>query len=211
MRYVSLDLETGGLSRENTQILEVAAILKDSEKVEQYHECPRLRMLIRPAGPGGTYLVEPLAAAWHCELFKEIAETQVVAMVPEEQINKFIMAWCLKNGLKDNITFAGKNFATFDLDFLLSRGGDCPLKYHRRVLDPANMYARVSDSVLPNTDECIKRAGLQAGPPHMGLSDAWDVIRLIQNHWCGSAVVQPPCIERSEWIRGSWDGFRIHI
>lgn len=212
MRYVSLDLETGGLDRENCQILEVAAILKDAEKKEQYFECPRLRFLVRPSGPGGTYAVQAGAAAFHAELFREIAQTPAVNLIPENMVNKIIMDWCAKHGLTDNVTFAGKNFATFDLDFLLQRGSEFlgVLKYHRRILDPGSRWAFPSDSVMPNTSDCMERAQLYPSPPHTALGDAWDVIRLIQKSWGDDSVkAEPPCSERAEWIRGAWTGFRI--
>ena len=198
MKYVSLDLETGGLDKDKVQILEVSAILQDSERPTSYFDSPRLRFLVAPAD--GTYQVEPFAAAMHHDLWLEINASK--DLVPENMINHRIADWCESQGL-EKVTFAGKNFATFDLPFLLKRGGTGLIDYRRRTLDPCCMYATKSDLVLPSTEECMKRAGLIPSMAHMALGDAWDVIRLVNKHWGGPDLKSPASSERAEWIRGS--------
>ena len=77
---------------------------------------------------------------------------------------------------------AGKNYAGFDDRFLRCLPGwDVEKVFRRRVIDPGELYWNpLKDSELPNTEECMKRAGLEGVVAHTALEDAKVVARLIQ-------------------------------
>lgn len=81
---------------------------------------------------------------------------------------------------------AGKNAAMFDLPFLAAEFPAFAniVGVRQRVIDPAILYADWSkDNAMPNTEECLARMhSVEKGlnRPHMAISDAWDVIRLVR-------------------------------
>jgi hypothetical protein len=74
------------------------------------------------------------------------------------------------------VTVAGKNFFAFDWYFLAPLFGE---RICRRAIDPAAWYwSPADDERIPNTPQCLERAGLEATGVHTSLGDAWDIIRL---------------------------------
>jgi hypothetical protein len=87
------------------------------------------------------------------------------------------------------LTPAGKNFSTFDKNFIdpllsdISRSGEI-IKFRSRVLDPAILYVDwVNDDSLPSLSTCKERAGLDPLVTHDALDDAWDVIELLRKNY----------------------------
>jgi hypothetical protein len=87
------------------------------------------------------------------------------------------------------LTPAGKNFSTFDKNFIdplllnISRSGEI-IKFRSRVLDPAILYVDWSkDDALPGLSTCKERAGLDPLVTHDALDDAWDVIELLRKKY----------------------------
>ena len=87
------------------------------------------------------------------------------------------------------LTPAGKNFSTFDKNFIdpllsnISRSAEI-IKFRSRVLDPAILYVDwVNDDALPGLSTCKERAGLDPLVTHDALDDAWDVIELLRKKY----------------------------
>lgn len=87
------------------------------------------------------------------------------------------------------LTPAGKNFSTFDKNFIdpllsnISRSVEI-IKFRSRVLDPAILYVDwVNDDALPSLSTCKERAGLDPLVTHDALDDAWDVIELLRKNY----------------------------
>ena len=87
------------------------------------------------------------------------------------------------------LTPAGKNFSTFDKNFIdpllsnISRSVEI-IKFRSRVLDPAILYVDwVNDDALPSLSSCKERACLNPLVTHDALDDAWDVIELLRKKY----------------------------
>jgi hypothetical protein len=79
------------------------------------------------------------------------------------------------------LTPAGKNFASFDRQFLkrLPRFEQV-VKLSHRTLDPAVLFWQVADEKLPDSKTCYERAGLDNKVAHTAVEDALAVVRLIR-------------------------------
>lgn len=87
------------------------------------------------------------------------------------------------------LTPAGKNFSTFDKNFIdplisdVVRSGEI-IKFRNRVLDPAILYVDwLNDDALPGLSTCKERAGLDPLVTHDALDDAWDVVELLRKKY----------------------------
>jgi len=85
-----------------------------------------------------------------------------------------------KKGEK-KLTCAGKNFGSFDLQFLKRAPGFTNrIRMEHRTFDPGSMYFRLGDDRIPGTEECCQRANLVTPVVHQALADAQTVIQLIR-------------------------------
>lgn len=218
MRYLSVDIETGGVPVEMT-VLECALIADDL--AQSFDQSRELRILVMPEAD--MMLVSPWAAKEHQRIWEDIlyvseqdwwkdtlrgGYTNAVVRTGEpesiwhhdvmvvQQGNEF---FAMQKALSllgfsegETLNIAGKNPMSFDMLRLEAHGWleppeDHPalatgsaIRYHRRGLDPAVLYFQPGDVVLPNLDECRRRAGLPAVPPHQALYDARLVCQLLR-------------------------------
>ena len=80
-----------------------------------------------------------------------------------------------------SLTPAGKNFASFDRQFLkrLPRFEQV-VKLSHRTIDPAILFFRLDDDKLPDSKTCYERAGLDGKVAHTAVEDALAVVRLVR-------------------------------
>lgn len=179
MKYVSIDLETTGLDPLECQIIEFAAVLDDTSK--PLEEAEAFQCYVKH----DIYQGEPFALHMNREIFHILA-TRTGRIIPIRALHLEFTNWlglleaCDSDG---KITASGKNFSTFDLPFLIESGHWWKNIFHRRVLDPASMYATPDDEKLPGTEECLKRAGINETVSHNALEDALQVCKLIRKAW----------------------------
>lgn len=180
MRYVSIDIETTGLDWRTCQTIEVGAVIDDFKTA--IVDLPTFRCYI----DHGTFKGEPYALSMHAEIFRAIAtaDTDVDILDPNQLAYRF-SDWLIDHGFNpedEKTLVAGKNFATFDKNFL----EDFPdwteeVNMNHRIIDPGNMYYVPGfDDGPPNMEECLKRAKLPPVVNHKALDDAFDVVRLIR-------------------------------
>jgi hypothetical protein len=182
MKYISIDLETTGLDDSYCQILEFGAAYDDeTSHISQLKTFRRIVLHKKIVG-------EPYALWLNAELLKEIAEYNPITsprnlFCQEDQLLPEFADWLSSIGLNPlSVVVAGKNFANFDLQFINRLPGyGCRVNFHRRIADPATYYLLPTDKELPNTQTCLKRAGLPEFVAHKAVDDAIDVIRL-QRH-----------------------------
>jgi hypothetical protein len=79
----------------------------------------------------------------------------------------------------ESVVGAGKNFGSFDLQFLL-RVESFRNVFKHRSLDPTAYYIKPEDPFPPDLKECKLRAGFISEVAHRGLADAWDIVDLLQ-------------------------------
>jgi DNA polymerase III epsilon subunit-like protein len=183
MRYLSLDLETTGLG-DNCQILQLAAVLDDTEKPLEVS--PTFNALVWDYWYGG----EPYALALNHQIFETLSKCKpgdetvhrgnIVQILEPDNLIPSLWDW-LKIYDLGRVVLAGKNVAGFDLRFLKNLSGWSEIPVHHRVLDPGNLFLRPDDREPPSTDECLRRAGINTSAQHDALSDAYDVCKLIRN------------------------------
>jgi oligoribonuclease len=141
MQYISVDLETTGLDREQDQILEIAAVVEGCPFFDPacpVEELPFFRATFKHDRITGN----PVALAMNATLIGEIA---VGDATHPDDIKASFMGFLMKFAEtyklpKPRVTGAGKNFASFDLQFLKRWAPDAAKLFHHRVIDPAMFF-----------------------------------------------------------------------
>lgn len=183
--YVSIDLETTGLDPDVCQILEFGAVIDDwhtpIENLPQFHYYVLPRRRVR----GQMYLTgSPFALALNAKILKIIDSTHFETEArPEKNLGARFADWLAQHKVDPlHVTAAGKNFASFDLQFLNSVAHFSKyVNFKHRTIDPALFYWRPDiDSCLPNTAECLKRAGFNSHVAHTAIEDCISIIQLIR-------------------------------
>lgn len=206
--YVSIDIETLGLNPEYCDVIEFGAVIDDLKS--PLKELPRFQTYVMPpkryAGGGyhRYYQGEPFAIAMHSDKLKLIANKKNINLANPDEIGPSFADWLCENGFKGDgqkkmevrneleqydpikICVGGKNFASFDWDFLsrLEDWDKC-IKIHHRIIDPCMMYFDPkTDDMPPSLGECLKRAGYtDKSVKHDAVDDALDVIRVLRHKW----------------------------
>ena len=183
MKFISIDIETVGLDTVNCDILEFGAVLDDLGNPLPLENLPKYHTYFIK----DKYLGEPFALAMHQEIFKRISERREgYTYLSAEKFGYSFKKFLLDNGYlteKDRITVnvAGKNFSSFDLQFLKNKTDFCKhIQVSARVLDPAILYYQKGDIRLPGLGLCLERAGFENIVKHCALDDALDVVKLIR-------------------------------
>lgn len=183
MKYVSIDIETTGLDLINCDIIEFGAVLDDLSNPLPLEQLPVFHTYFSK----DKFLGEPYALSMHKEIFLRIAERKEgYTYISAEKLGNQFKQFLLKNGYnleKDRITInvAGKNFSSFDLQFLKNKTDFCKHVHpSARVLDPAILYYERGDERLPGLSTCLKRAGFEGNVSHCAIDDALDVVKLIR-------------------------------
>lgn len=180
--YVSLDIETTGLDPDLDQILEIGAVIDDLKRpVKDLAEFHCYVMHERVFGSA-------YALSMHPKILRRIAtkESGYRYLKPEEIVGAFL-DWLLEQGVnpkKHHLTMAGKNFASFDRQFLKQlRNWDIQIPMRHRSIDPGNLFwlPHIDGVDLPSTATCMKRAGIEGEVAHTALEDARVVVKLIRN------------------------------
>src|SRR5579859_714363 len=104
MKYISIDIETTGLNPALHQILEIGAIIEDTEKQLPRNECPTFHAYI----DSEYYICDAYAAALNANIFKKISDLKKandrnLLIKPEDvaaRFNEFLWS----NGIRDKIT-----------------------------------------------------------------------------------------------------------
>jgi len=181
--YVSIDIETTGLDPATCQTLELGAVIDDwKTPIDQLQQFRRVLTYETVTG-------NPYAMALNAGLLKQIANPVPLepsagwAFCKPEELGEQFAQWIKANGLDPlSLQAAGKNFASFDMQFLYRLPGFTGVvKFRHRVLDPAILYWRpLEDERLPDSKTCYERAGLDGKVAHTAVEDALAVVRLVR-------------------------------
>ena len=192
-KYLSIDIETTGLDPETCQILEVAAVAETGEWDRPVEALPFLRLLVGHAEIRG----QAAALALNARLVAELADD------PRKATSPAAVAWKLREFASEHLgpdtpTLAGKNLGTFDLRFLRRLPGwDNDFPHRRRVIDPGVLwFDPMADETVPDTTECMRRAGVTNDRPHEALSDCRAVVELIRRGYARRGSAPPPALWR---------------
>jgi len=198
MRYVSIDVESTGLNRENCDIIQFAAVIDDILNPLPIDELPKFQAYFyKPLYSG-----EPYALSMHGEIFRKIDKAHRENIEENELGERFMdiqdlpnafRNFLVKNNFKEDskrrihITVAGKNVGSFDIPFLKEKIKDWNnIVIRHRNIDPAVLYYKQGDISLPDTKLCMERAGLSGEVTHTALEDAIVVVKLIRRKLCNN-------------------------
>jgi len=196
MKYISIDIETTGLSPEENQILQIGAVIEDTDQVKELNQLPTFNCIVEH----NSYLGQAGAIHLNSKIFKTLAELEKATLdkklaikrehniLPEKLVVQSFSMWLIANGFEPNksgqihITAAGKNFATFDKLFLEKLiNWKSKIIVRQRILDPTCYFIDwKNDEVLPNLSLCKQRANLDSEVSHDALDDAFDVIKILR-------------------------------
>lgn len=190
MLICSIDLETTGLNPEVHQILQIGAVIFDTSDLStptgarQSFNC----YINHPVIVGS-----PFALAMNSKILGRLADQERVLdgrsfpddptpVFSQDRAIEAFETWLADHvGVSQNgfqCTFAGKNVAPFDMQFLKAagfRGGA-----NHRTIDPTLAFIDwATDITPPGLEACLKRAGLQKTVAHDALEDARDVVDLL--------------------------------
>lgn len=169
VRVLFVDVETTGLDAGLDQLLQVAAVpvvdgrvLPKDEWLNVWIKYPRY------------YLSHGVAASE--EFLKNVRksategteEAKALGQISDYFEGQRKLAW------EGVITVGGKNFWRVDGPFLETFGVETDRLFHHRSIDIGNLYARPSDRVLPNLEQCLDRSSVDKSQwnPHDAVSDA---------------------------------------
>ncbi len=190
MKYISLDLETVGLDPMTNNIIEFAAVYDDLRHQQDVDKLPTYHAYVYQEDD--RYVGSAYALAMHPKILSVLANRKTLDCEYNFQTTESLLFsfynWLEKidypnKNYSYNVTAAGKNFASFDRRFLEEQC-EFPhnLRFSHRVLDPVVLYCDpAKDDMLPDSKECMRRAGLSGEVAHTALEDAKMVVRLIRN------------------------------
>ena len=160
---ISIDIETTGLDPENCQILEIGMVTQEGKEFHCYVD-------------NGIIIGEAYALQMNQKILKKIAEGNAISV--------YDVVKAMKDWLPVDFTVVGKNFGSFDLQFL-KKLPDWDIKIRPRIIDVGNLYWRPESdgSRLPNLMTCMERARITGPVPHTALEDAQLVMTLVSRYY----------------------------
>jgi oligoribonuclease (3'-5' exoribonuclease) len=180
MRYCSIDIETTGLDPSYCQILEFACVIEDTENPGvEVHDLPMFRRILHTK----TIIGEPFALHMNSELLFEIATSKSDELIkPAELLVQFRQFLIAKTIDPHGVVAAGKNFGSFDLQFIRRLENQELVHFSHRSIDPAFHYWKpdLDGRYLPSFQNCLTRAEINKSVTHRATDDAQDIIRLIR-------------------------------
>lgn len=204
MKYISIDLEFTSLNLEDAQVLEIGAILEDTELKLPYDQCPKFNCLINHRCiTGGVY-----ALAMNSDIIKILAGVEDVngddklkylndnSIVEEYEVADKFYNFVCSNGIttdsvnknkkdKVKLVFAGKNLFSKDIPLIKKLPKwNSMFDISHRVIDPSHYFIDwKNDTIPPSLSLCKERANLGKHVSHRSLDDAWDVIQLLRTQY----------------------------
>lgn len=189
--FFSIDVETTGLDPTKHNVIEFAAIMADTHhkvKPVEFHRYLRLENTL------WTEYCLNLHKTLMPFIMNLIGQESPQVCGKEALQNHFI-TWLYQQGWSEMIngimkpkkmTPAGKNFGSFDLQFLKQFGME--RLFRHRAIDPGTLFynPEVDGDTMPDLKACLERAKAQGANivtsvSHTALDDAWSVADLI--HW----------------------------
>lgn len=196
MKYVSIDIETTGLDPETCQVLQIGAVIEDTENVKPLNELPTFNCIVEHQEyKGSPYalwlnsnLLKTLGGMERMDRDERLEYRKANNIIPAGTVSASFSIWLASNGFARSsqgavkIDVAGKNFASFDKNFLVKLPNwTSHVQMRQRILDPAILFMDwKTDKSLPNLGECLNRAGYSSEVSHDALDDAMDVVRVIR-------------------------------
>tara|TARA_R110000824_G_scaffold218435_3_gene405080 strand:+ start:11714 stop:12301 length:588 start_codon:yes stop_codon:yes gene_type:complete len=183
MRYISIDIETTGLS-DDCGIIEFGAVADDFKEGQLVEALPTFHCYFNFKAIQG----EPYALSIHYDTFRKIANQEegynyYDPMGFGNHFKQWLIRDCGYNPTCEKvlISVAGKNFGSLDYKFLKSKTDIFDhIEMNTIFIDPTILFVEKDDESLPGLAQCKRRAGLDDYVDHTALADAIDVVRLLR-------------------------------
>lgn len=204
MKYISLDTEFTHLDPSKGTLLQIGAILEDTEKKLPYDELPKIELTLlqedikgEPIALGmnhkilsdlGRYkiLYNKATASKHAELDKqeadELSEYIDRGFCSIEKGQNFFHNFLRDHDILNGINVAGKNVQK-DIQYIDYHMADLGWRPDHRLIDPSMLFVDWSKKHLPGLGTCKRLANIEGEVTHTALSDAWDVIQLLRTKY----------------------------
>ena len=190
MKLVSIDIETTGLDPETCQVLEFAAVCFDPDPLiavdghvnEKGRRWTQFEGLIKH----DVIVGDAYALQMNQEILAEISgakETYRTIYPDAESLVIDFGVWLVEQGFgpeRENRAFAvGKNYASFDLQFLKRIPGWSKLPFNHRTLDVGSLCFNPADGRIRNLKDCLEVLGIRKEISHRAIDDARDVATVV--------------------------------
>ncbi len=172
--YLSIDIETTGLDRQKSHVLQLAAVYDNGKDLEELHT---FNQVIK-------WPVISHAEEFAMNLNKKLLERafKKQGIVSIDQCRTEFALWLDKVQPGGKLTAAGKNVQSFDVPILKNPVNQISMRrFLIRALDPGSMYTDEFNHI-PTLDEINRLTGRDA-VSHDALDDAWDVVYAIRRKW----------------------------
>jgi len=209
MKFCAIHIQTGGTNHKEHSLLEFAAIVEDTNNPLSYEKIPRYNVIVKQnVYHGDPYALYYNREIFNQLQLPE--DKRQKKAIPVEALAQNFQSWLVKHintkvkntqgievsgalnadGVSSqffshtiSVSAAGKNFANFQLDFIKRIPHiDEFIQFNHRFLDPSILFwDPKSDEVLPSSEECKRRAGLENIEKHNeSLLECWDIIQLFR-------------------------------
>jgi DNA polymerase III epsilon subunit-like protein len=185
MRFISIDIETGGIDKDKFSLLQVGAVIATANTPwETWPTC-----LLNVSNE--IISLSPYCLDLHKELLYKPREyntsfRKMQCVVTPESVFPKLLSWINEvyekefgEPVPERHNVCGKNFLAFDYPWLKELPHAEGFKFRRRILDPGPMFATISDDEVPDLKTCKERAGINGEVTHDALSDALDTARCV--------------------------------
>lgn len=199
MKFVSIDLETTGRNPMLHNVIEFGAVIEDTQHLIPVEELPYFKCYVLY----DNYTVEKRLMAPdeilpnHHEIYRKISRHQsdwrnlgnndlfLAARNVGKQFKEFLLYHGFElMGKMVTITAAGKNFASFDLQFIKQQ---LPNFYNHVVIKQTTIDPSIflvdwkNDKALPNLTECLERVDIgEDTVSHETISDCRQVLKVLR-------------------------------
>jgi len=199
IQYVALDIETSDLVPHPNNVLTLSLVVDPDDAIPT-NELPCLNLLFlhKPSTTSDfalsmnrdIFMARALVSGsdpWYAasmfdiEIAQDILADYKVVSGWDEAI-PMVKSFISQHGVK---TLAGKNVASFDLQFMPPV---IKKLFSSRVLDTGNMYVRYDDTRIPDQGECLRRARLNHLITHDAYEDNIQTVLLIRNYFTQQEV-----------------------
>lgn len=188
MKIVYLDIETTGLNPITDQILEIGLLVDDLTLSDDVPKASYHKYILHDRLSG-----DPYALALNAKIIEKIATAKLpnIDFIQLKDLAADLRVFL--QPIPGPITIGGKNVAGFDFQFLKrvpnidGIGGGLriyEIRLSQRTVDPGMLYFfPVFDKGIPNLNECLRRAEIDATTDHTALGDCRLVSRLVRTYY----------------------------
>lgn len=177
MRYISIDTETTSLDPRCGQILEFGAVIDDLTKPKDQYR-PRFHVYLK----WDSVIGNPYAMWMNRDILEIIAKDLKPNVISPDKLGPSFVEWLDEHELTTKVPVAGKNFGSFDLQFLKMHDGmsDAIKRFDHRFIDPGSMFISADDANVPGLPTCLLRSNKPNEVKHTAVEDALQVIEVIR-------------------------------